>query len=73
MDNPEKLATYDTPDQDNKNKYTTPYGLETTISKQTQITLIRHNPSYKKPEVKTNCTSLVHVTNVLMKHTTSMF
>ena len=38
MDNPEKLATYDTQDEDNKNNYTTPYGLETTISKQTQIT-----------------------------------
>ena len=30
MDNPEKLATYDTQDEDNKNKYTAPYGLETT-------------------------------------------
>jgi hypothetical protein len=38
MNNPEKLAAYDTQDEDNKNKYTTQYGLETTISKQTQIT-----------------------------------
>jgi hypothetical protein len=33
--------------------------LDTTIRKQTQITLIRHEPSYKQLEVKTNRTSFV--------------
>jgi hypothetical protein len=33
--------------------------LDATIRKQKQITLIRHEPSYKQPEVKTNRTSLV--------------
>jgi hypothetical protein len=31
MDNPEKLATYDTQDEDKQNKNTTPYVLDTTI------------------------------------------
>ena len=31
--------------------------LDTTIRKQTQITLIRHDPSYRQLEVKTNRTS----------------
>jgi hypothetical protein len=30
------------------------YVLDTTIGKQTQITVIRHEPSYKQLEVKTN-------------------
>jgi hypothetical protein len=33
--------------------------LDTTIRKQTQITLIRHEPSYKQLEVKTKRTSFV--------------
>jgi hypothetical protein len=33
--------------------------LDTTIRKQTQITLIRHESSYKQLEVKTNRTSFV--------------
>ena len=36
MDNPEKLATQGTQDEDNQS--TTQYVLDTTISKQTQIT-----------------------------------
>jgi hypothetical protein len=36
------------------NKKRTQCALHTTIRKQTQITLIRHAPSYKQLEVKTN-------------------
>jgi hypothetical protein len=44
----------------NKNKKSpTQCALDTTIRKQTQITLIRHEPSYKQLEVKTNRTSFV--------------
>ena len=38
-------------------KNTTQSALDTTMRKQTQITLIRHDPSYKQLEVKTNRTS----------------
>jgi hypothetical protein len=38
MDNPEKLTTYDTQDEDMQSKNTTQYMLDTTIRKQTQIT-----------------------------------
>ena len=38
MDNPEKLATYGTQDEDKKNKYTTQYVLDTILHKQTQKT-----------------------------------
>ena len=39
MDNPEKLATQGTQDEDKQNKFnTTQYALDTTIRKQTQIT-----------------------------------
>ena len=38
MDNPEKLATYGTQDEEKQNKHTTQYVLNTTIRKQTQIT-----------------------------------
>jgi hypothetical protein len=45
MDNPEKLAmaTHGTQEKDKKNKNTTHNVLETTIYKQSQITLIRHD------------------------------
>ena len=36
MDNPETLATQGTQDEENHNKNTTQYVLETTIRKQTQ-------------------------------------
>ena len=36
-DNPEKLETLDTQDEDKQTKNTTQYGLDTTIHKQTQI------------------------------------
>ena len=45
MDNPEKLATYGTQDEDKQNKNTTQYVLDTNIRKQTQITLIKHEPA----------------------------
>jgi len=38
MDNPEKLATKGTQDEEKQNKNTTHYVLNTTICKQTQIT-----------------------------------
>jgi hypothetical protein len=59
MDNPEKLATKGTQDEDKQNKNTTQYVLETTIGKQTQITYVRHEPSYKQLKVKTNRTSFL--------------
>ena len=46
MCNPEKLETYDTQDDEKQNKNTTQYMLDTTIRKQIQMTLIRHEPSY---------------------------
>jgi len=42
MDNPEKLATYDTQHENRQSKNTKQYEWETTICKQTQITSIRH-------------------------------
>jgi hypothetical protein len=38
MDNPEKLATYGTQNEDKQNKNTTQYVLYTTVRIQTQIT-----------------------------------
>jgi hypothetical protein len=38
MYNPEKMATWDTQDQEKQNKNTTRYVLYTTMRKQTQIT-----------------------------------
>ena len=43
--------------EETQNKNTTQYALDTTIRKQTQITQIRHAPSYKQLEVKMNQTS----------------
>ena len=45
--------------QTKTNKKRTQSALYTTIRKQTQITLIRHEPSYKQLGVKTNQPSLV--------------
>jgi hypothetical protein len=59
MDNPEKLATYGTQDGEKQNKDIIQYMLDIIIRKQTQITLIRHEPSYKQLEVKTNRTSFL--------------
>jgi hypothetical protein len=56
MDNPDKLETYGTQDEDKHNKNTTQYVLDTTTHKQTQIMLIWHELSYKQLEVKTNQT-----------------
>ena len=38
MNNPEKLATYGTQEEDKQNKNTAQYALATTMRKQTQIT-----------------------------------
>ena len=64
MDNPEKLETHITQNKEkkttkDKNKNPTQCALHTTIRKQTQITLIRHEPSYKQLEVMTNQPSFV--------------
>ena len=42
-----------------KNKAKHKYVLDTTVGKQTQLTYIRHAPSYKQLEEKTNRTSVV--------------
>jgi len=54
MDNPVKLSALGTQDENKQNKNITQYVLDTTIHKQTQITQIRHGPSYKQLQVKTN-------------------
>ena len=54
QNNLEKLATDGTQDEEKLNKNTTKYVTDNTIRKQTQITYIRHEPSYKQLEVKTN-------------------
>jgi len=56
-DNPEKLATYGTQDEEKQNKNTTHYVLDTTLRKRTQITSKIHECCYKELEVKTNRTS----------------
>jgi hypothetical protein len=38
MENPEKLATYGTQDEEKQNKSTAQYVLDTTIRKETQMT-----------------------------------
>ena len=53
MDNPEKLATTGTQDDEKQNKNTTQYVLDTSIHKQTQTRQTRHAHSYKQLEVKT--------------------
>jgi len=45
----------------NQNKITTQlYVLDTTIRRQTETTQLRHEPSYKQLEVKTNWTSSLY-------------
>ena len=58
MDSPEKQETKlkDTQDEEIQNTIRTQYVLDTTIRKQTQI---RHEPSYKQMEIKTNRTSFI--------------
>jgi transcriptional regulator NrdR family protein len=50
MDNPDKLATYGTQDDEKQSKNITQYVLDTIIHRQTHITYIRHEPSYKQLE-----------------------
>ena len=56
MENPEKLATQDTQDEENINKSTTQHVLDTTTRKQIQTTQIRRDPSYRQPEATMNRT-----------------
>ena len=51
MSHPEKLATQAHQDEETQNKNTTQYMLDTTLGKQTQITYIRNEPSYKQLKV----------------------
>jgi len=59
MDNPEKMATHVTQDEEKQSKNTTQYVLNTIIRKQTKITKIRYKPSYNHLEVKMNRTSFL--------------
>ena len=59
-DNPEKLTTQGTQDEENQSKNTTQYVLNITMRKQTQRTYIRHEPSYKQLEVKTKRTQFFY-------------
>ena len=59
MDNTEKPTTQGRQDEDKQNKNTTQYVLDTTIHKQTQITLTRHDTCCKHehryyPEIVTD-------------------
>ena len=48
MNNPAKLAIYGIQDEEKQNKITKQYVLDITMRKQTQITYIRHEHSYKQ-------------------------
>ena len=61
MDNLEKLATLGT--YDTRRGQTKQYVLDTTMRKQTQITYIRHESSYKQLEVKRTRTSFLSGNN----------
>ena len=45
MENPDKLATQGTQDEEKQSKNTTQYVFDNTTRKQTQITYIWHEPS----------------------------
>jgi hypothetical protein len=47
MDNPEKLATQGTQDENKQSKNTMQYVLAISMRKETQITQIRQEPSYE--------------------------
>ena len=61
MDNPEKLAIKGTQDEAKQNKNTTHYVLDISIRKQTLITYIRNDPSYKQLKVKISFKVLTHL------------
>ena len=68
MDNPDKLATLGTQDEEKHNNNTTYYVLDTTMRKKTpQILYIRHEPSYKQLNVKTNRTSIYAVNVTVLR------
>ena len=55
MDNPEKLTTQGTQDEEEQNKNTTQYVLDTTMHKQTnKNTVSKTRASHKQPGAKTN-------------------
>ena len=55
----QKWTVSEKQDDEKQNKNTTQYVLDTTMRKQTQITSIRYEPSYKQLEVKTKRTSFL--------------
>ena len=56
MDNPEKLSTLGTQDEDKHNKNKTCCWTPLCTQKKPQIMEIRHEPSYKQLELKMNRT-----------------
>ena len=52
MDNPEKMGTLGTQDEEKQNKNTTQCVLDTTMCKQTKITAIKHEPSDKQTKIR---------------------
>ena len=74
MDNPEKLGTWDTEDEEKQSENTTQYVLDTIMHKQTQIMKlkIRHESSYKQVEVKANRTLFFVVAEIIKDITTQM-
>ena len=73
MDNPEKLATVGTQDEEKQSKNTTQYMLDTAMRK-TNINNVKigHGLSYKQLDVKTNQTSLL-CRNRKGHHNTELF
>ena len=71
MDKPEKPGLQGKQTEEKQIKNTTQYTLDTTMRKQTQITLIRQELSYKQLEVKTNQTNTnnVNKTGALLQTT----
>ena len=61
MDNPEKLATYGTQDEEKQNKNTTHYVLDTTIRKLKHIKINKTWALLQTTGGKTNRTSLPRV------------
>jgi len=57
MDNPKKLATYGTQDEEKQSENTTQYALDTTICKTNTNNVINTRVLHQKLEVKITCIS----------------
>jgi hypothetical protein len=63
MDNPEKLATQVTQDEEKNNKRNqTQCVLDITLRKHTQITLITHEPFWRQTEHRVNAEIVAYIT-----------